>query len=137
MIQKNFYKTRKNFVCVTHISLTNSHWFLLYVLNNFILKSYKISSSHKALQVYALLLLGKYPRTFLISYLFGSSPSKNWPSNTTLETFVDIHSTETAENIKQIVDFLQNMILSFPSEQLETISEQEWYSGFWDGKNIC
>ena len=63
--------------------------------------------------------------------------SKNWPSNITLETFVDIHSTETAENIKQIVDFLQNMILSFPSEQLETISVQEWYSGFWDGKNIC
>ena len=62
--------------------------------------------------------------------------SKNWPSNITLETFVDIHSTETAENIKQIVDFLQNMILSFPSEQLETISVQEWYSGFWDGKNI-
>ena len=63
-------------------------------------------------------------------------PSKNWPSNITLETFVDIHSTETAENIKQIVDFLQNMILSLPSEQLEIISLQEWYSDFLDGKNI-
>ena len=62
--------------------------------------------------------------------------SKNWPSNITLETFVDIHSTETAENIKQIVDFLQNMILSLPSEQLEIIYVQEWYSGFLDGKNI-
>ena len=62
--------------------------------------------------------------------------SKNWPSIITLETFVDIHSTETAENIKQTVDFLQNMILSLPSEQLEIISVQEWYSGFWDGKNI-
>ena len=63
-------------------------------------------------------------------------PCKNWPSNTTLETFVDIHNTETADNIKQIVDPLQNMILSLPSEQLEIISMQEWYSGFWDGKNI-
>ena len=52
--------------------------------------------------------------------------SKNCPSNISLETFVDIHSTETAENNKQIVDFLQNMILSFPSEQLETIIVQEW-----------
>ena len=62
--------------------------------------------------------------------------SKNWPSNITLETFVDIHSTETAENIKQIVDFLQNMILSYSSEHLKMISVQEWYSGFWDGENV-
>ena len=62
--------------------------------------------------------------------------SKNWASNITLETFVDIHSTETAENIKQIVDFLQNVISSLPSEQLEIISVQERYSGFFDGKNI-
>ena len=62
--------------------------------------------------------------------------TKNWPSNTTLEIFVGIHSTETADNIKQIVDLLQNVILSLPSEQLEITSEQEWYSGFLDGKNI-
>ena len=62
--------------------------------------------------------------------------TKNWPSNNTLETFVDIHTTETADNIKQIVDLLQNVILSLPSEQQEIISVQEWYSGFLDGKNI-
>ena len=64
------------------------------------------------------------------------SSSKNCPSNTTLETFVDIHSTETADNIKQIVDLLQNVILTLPSKQLEIISLQGWYSDFLDGKNI-
>ena len=64
------------------------------------------------------------------------SSSKNWPSSTTLETFIDINSNESADNIKQIVDLLQNVILSLPSEQLEIISLQEWYSDFLDGKNI-
>ena len=64
------------------------------------------------------------------------SSSKKWPSSTTLETFIDIHINESADNIKQIVDLLQNVILSLPSEQLEIISLQEWYSDFLDGKNI-